>query len=127
MGAMLDWNESPDPRPLIDEVVRHLSQGRSIALPTESTYVRVIASSSDEPSGWLLPPGTALADGQLGDSRVARRLAKRCWPGPLQIEISGHPPLWEPEHPVACQVLAATGPVRFTGPSEPCRTVEQAA
>jgi len=119
-----------------------LESGELVVLPTESAYgVACDAFSTDglaalrqaKGNPRLLPPvliGSARTlDGLATDVRpAARDLAEAFWPGPLTLVCRAQPSLdWQlggadaaislrmPLHPVALQLLAATGPLALTG------------
>ncbi|MGZ0168222.1 MAG: arsenate reductase/protein-tyrosine-phosphatase family protein [Planctomycetales bacterium] len=79
---------------LIHRAAQTLSEGRLIGLPTESSYVLAGLSSSDQSIANLdkYRQGTATLLSRSVDeafdffpdlSRIGRKLARRCWPGPV--------------------------------------------
>jgi tRNA threonylcarbamoyl adenosine modification protein (Sua5/YciO/YrdC/YwlC family) len=102
MAEVLDWQNTSDPRELAQRAAQALGAGRLVAFPTETVY-GLAASALDSEAvarlhrlkgGYdrLLPlavrgPGDAL-DWLPGLSGLGRRLARRCWPGPLTL-VSG--------------------------------------
>jgi protein-tyrosine phosphatase len=98
MPDVLDWQSVADPRAVVRYAVRTLAAGGLVALPTDAAYV--LAASALHPGaidrldrttggqcGWEI----AVRDsGQARDwapdlDGVARRLARRLWPGPLTL------------------------------------------
>jgi L-threonylcarbamoyladenylate synthase len=98
MPEVLDW-QLGDPRLALERAVQHLTAGRLVVFPTETGY-HVAASA--------LHPEALAALGQIGNtddavlavrgldeairwapwmSTTARRLARRCWPGPVTLII----------------------------------------
>jgi protein-tyrosine phosphatase len=79
---------------LIHRAAQTLSEGRLIGLPTESSYVLAGLSNSDQSIANLdkYRQGTATLLSRSVDeafdffpdlSRIGRKLARRCWPGPV--------------------------------------------
>jgi protein-tyrosine phosphatase len=113
MPEVLDW-QSADPRVILRRCVRILEEGRLVAFPTETAYgvaasclhSEAVArlpfdngSSDDSPlSVAVRGPADAL-DWAPEMSPLARRLARRCWPGPVQFVV----PI-EPEHSVSSRL-----------------------
>jgi protein-tyrosine phosphatase len=143
MAQLLDWQEKEDRSGLIRTVIDALGRGRLVGLPTETVYG--VAASSSVPEGVARlqrgkgrpeqkPLTLALASPEEAFrwvpamSAVGRRLAKRCWPGPLTLVFragfTGGPydrlpepvqrrvcpgdtlGLRVPDHPAALQILA---------------------
>jgi L-threonylcarbamoyladenylate synthase len=123
-----------------------LADGELVVLPTESAYgVACDAFSADglaalraaKRSPWLRPPilmGTARTlDGlATGVGHLARNLAEAFWPGPLTLICYAQPTLdWSvsggdgsvslrmPLHPVALELLTATGPLALSAANLP--------
>ncbi len=104
MPRVLDWLKEPDPRAVVHEAVEALRSGQVVAFPTETVYGLAADAGSPEGVERLVhckgrpedkPMALALADPldlplwvpQLGT--LARRLSRRCWPGPLTLVFSG--------------------------------------
>ncbi|NDH94859.1 MAG: translation factor, partial [Planctomycetia bacterium] len=97
--TIIDFRQADDARDVVHRVVQAVAEGQLVGLPTESNYLlaasardlaaveracgcvqrvtgepqlTVAVKSGDEAVDWVpdLPP-------------LARRLARRCWPGPL--------------------------------------------
>ncbi len=100
MADVLDWQHTPDQRGAIEQAVQALDRGRLVAFPTDTVYT--LAASA------LLPEAVELLDrlrepaegqpltlavtcaGQARDwapemTSLGRRLARRCWPGPVTL------------------------------------------
>jgi L-threonylcarbamoyladenylate synthase len=98
MPEVLDW-QLGDARLALERAVQHLAAGRLVVFPTETGY-HVAASA--------LHAEALAALGQIGNtdnavlavrgldeasrwapwlSRTARRLARRCWPGPVTLVV----------------------------------------
>jgi L-threonylcarbamoyladenylate synthase len=115
MGEVIDWHQA-DPPVVLSLALRLLKEGRLVAFPTESAYT-VAASARDsaavarlqevvgQPEGGLAVavPGPAEAlDWVPALGRTGRRLARRCWPGPVTILCRG-----EAEHGLATRLPEA--------------------
>lgn len=100
MSEVIDIRQADDQRDVIHRACERLTDGKLIAFPTETVYV--VAASATSPAGMerlrrLVPqePGVLLVN-SLEQGRdylpdlptVARKLAKRCWPGPLIISFA---------------------------------------
>src|SRR5262245_27706066 len=100
MTQVLSWQNAPDPRSVIHQAVEALGAGRLVAFPTETVYglaasalaagaVQRLRQSKGRPDDKpltlaLAGPADAL-DWVPGMSRLGRRLARRCWPGPVTL------------------------------------------
>jgi protein-tyrosine phosphatase len=101
MPEVLDW-QNADPRDLVRRAVEALGAGRLVAFPTETVYG--LAASGLRPDaverlhhvkGGARPlplalrgPGEA-PDWAPGLGALGKRLARRCWPGPLTLVCDG--------------------------------------
>jgi protein-tyrosine phosphatase len=100
MPQVLDWRGAPDPRDVVYATVQALVEGQVVALPTETVYglaasalmpaaVERLTRGKGRPEGKPL----ALAIGGAAEARdwvpdlseLGRRLARRCWPGPVTL------------------------------------------
>jgi protein-tyrosine phosphatase len=102
MPEALDWQRA-DPRDALARVLELLKAGQLVAFPTETGYTVAacalapgaasrLAETSRPGEGQPLTvavaaPGAAL-DWAPALSKLGRRLARRCWPGPLTL-VSG--------------------------------------
>lgn len=104
---VLDVTAAADPRDLVHRVVQALVEGKVVALPTETVYIAAASGLADRAVQRLL----ALRDGKLDGPatlavrsvdevldyiprlpRVGQRLARRCWPGPVTLQLAdAHP------------------------------------
>jgi L-threonylcarbamoyladenylate synthase len=118
-----------------------LRSGGLVAFPTDTVYgvgalafnsaaVRTIYAAKDRPVEKAIPVLIAdpadLEKVALIVSEAAARLAAHFWPGPLTLIVGKHPDLPEtisttstvgvrvPDHPVACALLGAAGPMAVT-------------
>jgi protein-tyrosine phosphatase len=100
MTQVLDWQNAADPRAIIQHAADVLRAGRLVAFPTETVYglaasalrpeaVERLCQGKGRPDARPL----TLAIGGAGDapdwvpgmSALGRRLARRCWPGPVTL------------------------------------------
>jgi tRNA threonylcarbamoyl adenosine modification protein (Sua5/YciO/YrdC/YwlC family) len=104
MPEILNWRNAADPRELIDRAVQALAAGRLVAFPTETVYgiaasvwqpeaverlSRSKGRSADKPMT-LAIRGADDALRWVPDMALpGRRLARRCWPGPLTLVSNG--------------------------------------
>ena len=105
-AVFIDLNQTEDVRDVIHRAVEALSSGKIIAIPTETVYG--LAASALQPQAvkrlWELKGRDsskpfAIAVKSLEDSLdyvpqmspVAKRLARRCWPGPVTLVMDDHP------------------------------------
>jgi protein-tyrosine phosphatase len=97
MAQVLNWQNAASQRDVIDAAVRALQQGQCVAFPTETTY-QIAANLADagavarlaelEPGAALtlaLPTPEDALDWVPAMSLLGRRLARRCWPGPVTL------------------------------------------
>ncbi len=103
MAEVLDWQGAASPQALVRRAARALSQGGVVGFPTETVYgiaaslLRpeavdrlVHGKGRDESKPLALAVGGAeeALDWLPGLGTVGRRLARRCWPGPVTL-VSG--------------------------------------
>lgn len=103
MPSILDWKTAENPNALVDAAVRELAAGRLVVFPTETVYG--LAANPQDPSaveqlylekGRPVEKPLALAVRDAADalawvpgmSTLGRRLARRCWPGPVTLVFS---------------------------------------
>ncbi len=103
MAEVLSWQQRSEARATLERAVQALNEGLLVAFPTETTYV--LAARADLPAvGPLLLHGTGSPEPALtfgvggvaqalelapGLSAMGRRLARRCWPGPVTLACAG--------------------------------------
>jgi protein-tyrosine phosphatase len=100
MPEIVDWQRTADPRGAVRQVAEALGRGELVAFPTETVYG--IAASALDPDaierlrhckGRPDEKPLTLAVGGADDaldwvpdmSPLGRRLARRCWPGPVTL------------------------------------------
>src|SRR5262249_28168110 len=98
MTQVLDWQAAPHSRHVVRRAVEALAEGQLVAFPTETVY-GVAASvlvpeaverlrqgkgrPEDKPLTLALGGASAGLDWVPDMSPLGRRLARRCWPGPV--------------------------------------------
>ncbi len=106
-AAVINLEYSDDPRDAIHRAVAALAQGKIVAVPTETVYGLAASALNEaavarlfEIKGRSTTKGFALAVKSAEDaldyvpemSPLARRLARRCWPGPVTLVLpDAHP------------------------------------
>ncbi len=100
MSQVVDWQTATDPEAVVRQAVASLREGRLVGFPTETVYgvaasalvpaaVARLRESKGRPEGKPLTlavasPADAL-DWVPDMSALGRRLARRCWPGPVTL------------------------------------------
>src|SRR5262249_8705004 len=97
MAQVLNWQTAASQRDVIDAAVRALQQGQCVAFPSDTTYQIAVSLADTSAMTRLaeLEPGAALTlalptpedalDWVPAMSLLGRRLARRCWPGPVTL------------------------------------------
>lgn len=104
---VIDVRSAEDPRDVVHRAVQAISEGGVVAFPTETVYGLAARALDTSAVGRLLdikgrPANNPLAlairgSDELSDyvpdaSPLARRLARRCWPGPVTLVLDdSHP------------------------------------
>lgn len=105
--VVIDVRSTEDRRDVVHRAVQALAEGRLVVFPTETVY-GLAASALDEravasliqvkcrPAGQPLALAVRSADAARDYapdmSRLAQRLARRCWPGPITLVVDGSHP-----------------------------------
>ena len=104
---VIDIRSAEDSRDVVHRAVQALAEGKIVALPTETVYGLAVSALDEGAVARLLEvknrrPGQPLtlaiksADDALDYvpslSPLGRRLARRCWPGPVTIVAEDHHP-----------------------------------
>ena len=100
---VIDLRRSDDARDVVHRAVQALAEGRLVAFPTETDYVvaasgrradaaaalgRLATAHEGEPALSLVPRSADEAlDWAPRIPAVGRRLARRCWPGPVALIV----------------------------------------
>jgi tRNA threonylcarbamoyl adenosine modification protein (Sua5/YciO/YrdC/YwlC family) len=108
MGPLfLDVTSADDPRDAVHRAVQALVEGKVVALPTETVYIAAASALSEAAVERLLAIREGQADGPLPLAvrstdevldyvpqlpAIGQRLARRCWPGPMTMQLpDAHP------------------------------------
>ncbi len=106
-AVILDLKSSEDPRDIVHQAVEALSAGKIIAIPTETVYglaasalhpeavkrlVEIKGRSKDKPLAFAIKSADDALDYVPNMSCIARRVARRSWPGPITLVLdTDHP------------------------------------
>jgi protein-tyrosine-phosphatase/tRNA A37 threonylcarbamoyladenosine synthetase subunit TsaC/SUA5/YrdC len=98
---VIDLRRTEDPRDVVHRAVQALAEGHSVAFPTETDYViaasarhaaaasrlrHLAVSRPDEPDLTLvLKSADEVLDWAPAMPPIGRRIARRCWPGPVAM------------------------------------------
>lgn len=99
---LIDIRKSDDARDVVHRAVQALAEGQLIALPTETVYglaasacradaverlLKVKGRSQHQPFTLAIKSAEEAPDFVPDMSPLARRLARRCWPGPVTLVV----------------------------------------
>jgi len=100
---VIDLRRTEDARDVVHRAVQHLAEGRCVAFPTETDYVvaasgripaavvRICGLAAPRPGEPLLTLALKSPDEALDwaprISPIGRRIARRCWPGPVAMIV----------------------------------------
>jgi len=131
---VIDTTAADDPRDAVHRAVQALVEGKVVALPTETVYIAAASALSESAVMRL----TALREGRLDGpatlavrsvddvldyvpqlSPVGERLARRCWPGPVTLELADAQPESVVQRlPAAVrEIVAREGQIRLRVPA----------
>jgi tRNA threonylcarbamoyl adenosine modification protein (Sua5/YciO/YrdC/YwlC family) len=100
---VLDVTAASDPRDAVHRVVQALVEGKVVALPTETVYIAAASGLVERAVQRLLSLRGGKLDGPATLAvrsmeevldyvpqlpRVGQRLARRCWPGPVTLQLA---------------------------------------
>jgi len=122
---VIDLRAAEDPRDVVHRAVQSLSEGRLVAFPTETVYglaalalnpaaVARLAEVKGRKKGHPMTLAIRSFDEALDYapdmSPLARRLARRCWPGPITLVLDdSHPESLIKRLPPDTQRVVSTG------------------
>lgn len=131
---VIDLRKTEDARDVVHRAVQTLAEGRSVAFPTETDYV-IASSVRDEAAVERLvgltpirerEPRLTLALKSADEaldwaprlSPIGRRIARRCWPGPVSIIVADDHPesLVHRLPPTAREAVVGAGRLRLRVP-----------
>ncbi len=99
---IIDLKNSDDPRDIVHRAVQALVEGKLVAFPLETVYVvaasslredaverlaKAVGRSEKIPLTLAIKSTSEALDFAPGLPPVAVRLARRCWPGPVTLEV----------------------------------------
>jgi protein-tyrosine phosphatase len=99
---VIDIRNAEDARDVVHRAVQALAEGQLVALPTETVYglaasacradaverlIRAKGRSSSQPFALGIKSAEEAPDFVPDLSPLARRLARRCWPGPVTLVV----------------------------------------
>jgi tRNA threonylcarbamoyl adenosine modification protein (Sua5/YciO/YrdC/YwlC family) len=134
---VIDLRRCEDARDVVHRAVEALAAGRSVAFPTETDYViatsarrgaavaalsRVAPARPDEPALALgLKSVDEVLDWAPALPPLARRLARRCWPGPVEMLVADDhaESLVHRLPPASREAIVAHGRLRLRIPGHP--------
>ena len=105
--VVIDIRAAEDSRDVVHRAVQALAEGQLVALPTETVYglaasalnekaIDRLLAAKNRPHTQPLTLAVKSADDALdyvpGMSNLGRRLARRCWPGPVTLVVEDHHP-----------------------------------
>src|SRR5262249_14135396 len=102
MAEVLNWQDCPNQQAIIDSAVQALNQGQLVVFPTDIGYCIaasvLVPEAVDRLARLKSSESTALTLALAGDdqaldwapqmSPLAKRLARRCWPGPVTLVVN---------------------------------------
>ncbi len=106
-AVTIDLQDTEDVRDVIQQAVEALSSGKIIAVPTETVYglaasalipdavqrlAELTGQTPDRPLAFVVNSLEGALDYVPNMPVVARRLARRCWPGPVTLVVDGNHP-----------------------------------
>jgi protein-tyrosine phosphatase len=104
MPEVLDWRRTADPRPLVHRAARALADGEVVAFPTDTVYALAASAlipeavdklcrgkkrDDDRPLTLAVRGAGEALDWVPDMTPLGRRLARRCWPGPVTLVFAG--------------------------------------
>lgn len=134
--VVIDMQRAEDARDVVHRAVQALAEGKLVAFPTETVYglaasarnakaVQRVIQATRRPDDWPLTLAVKSADDALdyvpGMSPLARRVTRRCWPGPVTVVLDADREDSLLEY-LPCEVrahVAPSGAVRMRAPAHP--------
>ncbi len=131
---VIDTTAADDPRDAIHRAVQALVEGKVVALPTETVYIAAASALSESAvkrlvalrAGQLDGPATLAVRSALDVldyvpqvPPIGERLARRCWPGPVTLELADAQPESVVQRlPAAVrEIVAPAGQIRLRVPA----------
>src|SRR5687768_10419425 len=103
--TVIDIRNAEDSRDVVHRAVQALAEGQLVALPTETVYglaasacradaverlLRAKGRASSQPLALAIKSADEAIDYVPDLSPLARRLARRCWPGPVTLVVDNY-------------------------------------
>jgi tRNA threonylcarbamoyl adenosine modification protein (Sua5/YciO/YrdC/YwlC family) len=103
---VIDLRKTDDSRDVVHQAVQTLSEGKLVVFPTETVYgvgasacsvegveklFEAKGRSTDAPFALAIKSAEEALDYVPGLGRMAQRLARRCWPGPVTLVVDQQP------------------------------------
>ena len=102
---VIDLRQTDDSRDVVHRAVQCLAEGKLVVFPTETVYglgasarsaagvERIFAAkgrASDAPLALAIKSAEEALDYVPNPGKMAERLARRCWPGPVTLVVDNH-------------------------------------
>lgn len=101
MPVVIDVTSTDDPRDVVHRAVQALAEGKIVGFPTETVYVAAASArdaaavcrlgelrgAANQPLTLVIRSVEEALDYAPGLSSLAMRLMRRCWPGPVALEL----------------------------------------
>jgi tRNA threonylcarbamoyl adenosine modification protein (Sua5/YciO/YrdC/YwlC family) len=131
---VIDVSNSDDPRDVVHRAVQALAEGQVVVFPTETVYVaaasglnqkavdRLVALQGDRldrPATLVIRGAEEALDYVPQMPPLGQRLARRCWPGPITLELADAQPnsvIQRLPEPVR-KIVAPEGNIRLRVPA----------
>jgi tRNA threonylcarbamoyl adenosine modification protein (Sua5/YciO/YrdC/YwlC family) len=106
-AAIIDIRKADDTRDVVHRAVEALAGGQLVAFPTETVYgvaacarhphaveklIEAKGRAASNPMALAIKSAVDALDYVPNMSPLARRLARRCWPGPVTLVLDNHHP-----------------------------------
>ena len=106
-SVVIDVKQTEDSRDVIHRAVAALAEGKILAIPTETVYglaasalnadaverlLEIKGRDSNNPMALAIKSADDALDYVPTMSKLARRLARRCWPGPVTLVLDDNDP-----------------------------------
>ena len=134
--AVIDVRRAEDGRDVVHRAVQSLVEGELVVFPTETVYgvaasalhegaVEKLLTAKGRAAGHALSLAVKNADVAWdfvpSIAPVAKRLGRRCWPGPLTLVLPGgeHDSLLQQLSPAVRQVVSPQGKIGLRVPAHP--------
>jgi tRNA threonylcarbamoyl adenosine modification protein (Sua5/YciO/YrdC/YwlC family) len=138
-ATVIDLKKADDARDVVHRAVQALAEGQIVVFPTETVYgiaanaldpaavlrmVNIKGRDPQKPLALAIKGSDEACDYAPSMSLAARRLSRRCWPGPLTLVVpNSHPDSAIKQLPAEVQpLLTSQGTLGFRVPAHPIIT-----